>query len=90
MNKKEFKELDREQMIIAFNQLKDDYSSLFNQLEKEKEKNKELNEALERSSGRVTELTVENSDLKYQIYHKQQIIDIIKEQKIIYKIKGSE
>lgn len=39
MNKKEFKELDREQMIIAFNQLKDDYSILFDELEKEKEKN---------------------------------------------------
>lgn len=42
MNKKEFKELDREQMIIAFNQLKDDYSSLFNELEQEKGKYKRL------------------------------------------------
>ena len=42
MNKKEFKELDREQMIIAFNQLKDDYSVLFDELEQEKEKNNEL------------------------------------------------
>lgn len=46
MNKKEFKELDREQMIIAFNQLKDDYSVLFDKLEQEKEKNKELEEKL--------------------------------------------
>lgn len=46
MNKKEFKELGREQMIIAFNQLKDDYSSLFNELEQEKEKNKELQKQL--------------------------------------------
>lgn len=30
MNKQEFKKLDREQMIIAFNQLKDDYTNLFN------------------------------------------------------------
>lgn len=29
MNKQEFKKLDREQMIIAFNQLKDDYTNLF-------------------------------------------------------------
>lgn len=42
MNKEDFKELDREQMIIAFNQLKDDYSSLFNELEQEKEKNTDL------------------------------------------------
>lgn len=28
MNKKEFKKLDKEQMIIAFNQLKDDYHNV--------------------------------------------------------------
>ena len=33
MNKIEFAKLNKEQMIIAFNQLKDDYSNLFNQLE---------------------------------------------------------
>lgn len=38
MNKEEFKKIDREQMIIAFNQLKDDYSNLFNELEQEKNK----------------------------------------------------
>ena len=33
MNKIEFAELNKKQMIIAFNQLKDDYSKLFNELE---------------------------------------------------------
>lgn len=33
MNKIEFKKLDKEQMIIAFNQLKDDYKIKFNKAE---------------------------------------------------------
>ena len=41
----------------------------------ELEQYKGLNEALERSSEHVTQLTAENSDLKYQLYHKQQMID---------------
>ena len=40
MNKIEFKKLDKEQMIIAFNQLKDDYSNLFNE-------NNQLKEVIE-------------------------------------------
>ena len=54
---------------------KEEIETILDLYNKEKEKNKELYEALERSSGRVTELTVENSDLKYQLYHKQQMID---------------
>lgn len=37
MTKQEFEKLDREQMIIAFNQLKEDYSKLFADYEKAKE-----------------------------------------------------
>ncbi len=57
MNKKEFKELDREQMIIAFNQLKDDYSSLFDELEQEKEKTPEsVRKQFETYQNRICEL----------------------------------
>lgn len=44
MNKIEFAKLNKDQMKIAFNQLKDDYSKLFNQLEK---KGKIIDEAIE-------------------------------------------
>lgn len=37
MTKQEFENLNREQMIIAFNQLKEDYSGLFKDYEKAKE-----------------------------------------------------
>ena len=41
----------------------------------ELEQYKGLNEALERSSEHVTQLTAENSDLKYQLFYKQKMID---------------
>lgn len=47
MNKEEFKELNKDQMIIAFNQLKDDYHNLFDELEQEKLKNKDVKSAVE-------------------------------------------
>ena len=73
MNKEEFKELDIEQMIIAFNQLKDDYSSLFNELEQQKEKNKEL----EKQAEERFEVTMELIGANY--IHKDKIKEKIKE-----------
>lgn len=49
MNKIEFKNLDKEQMIIAFNQLKDDYHALF-------EKHEQLKEVIEESKKFVDEM----------------------------------
>ena len=57
--------IDKANRIIAENKFDE---GLYGLLMQEKEKSKELNEALERSSGRATELTVENSKLKYQLY----------------------
>lgn len=44
MNKIEFKKLDKEQMIIAFNQLKDDYNNKFKECE---QKDKAIDECIE-------------------------------------------
>lgn len=48
MNKIEFKELDKEQMIIAFNQLKDDYHNVFEEKESLRSTLKEIREYIEK------------------------------------------
>ena len=48
MNKIEFKELNKEQMIIAFNQLKDDYHNAFEENEKLKSILKEIGDYIEK------------------------------------------
>ena len=74
MNKIEFAKLNKEQMIIAFNNLKDDYSKLFNELEEKEEQMNIMSEAFDELEHQKQDYTQINI-LEMQLEEKDKIID---------------